>query len=34
MALDQPALSELLEALKSGDDFNLVRRAMEVVLSC
>src|SRR5687768_11840825 len=32
MALDQSALSELLEALKSGDDLDFMRRAMEVVL--
>lgn len=32
MALDQSALSELLEALKAGGDLDFMRRAMEVVL--
>ena len=31
MALDQSALTELLEALKAGDDLDFMRRAMEVV---
>ncbi len=32
MALDQSALTELLDALKSGGDLDFMRRAMEVVL--
>jgi transposase-like protein len=32
MALDQSALTELLDALKAGGDLDFMRRAMEVVL--
>ncbi len=32
MALDQSALTELLDALKAGGDLDFLRRAMEVVL--
>ena len=32
MALDQPVLSDLLDALESGGDLDFMRRAMEVVL--